>query len=120
MNEIESAIEYLTPISEHPIMTGEYCKHLKTAIAALKEKQEREKGCEYCNPVTSRFEPVYISDTEEDCKWCPKEKCDNHEDSCYGIGYAEVPLKYCVFCGRKLVNGAYLENENSMKVKEKE
>jgi uncharacterized Zn-finger protein len=52
MNEIEQAIEYLAPITEHPTMTGEYCKNLKVAVKALREKAEREKGCEYCN---SRF-----------------------------------------------------------------
>lgn len=52
MNEIERAIEYLAPITEHPTMTGQYCKNLKVAIAALREKAEREKGCEYCH---SRF-----------------------------------------------------------------
>ena len=58
--------------------------------------------CKYCSPETSVFDPVYISDKEEPCKWCDKDKCDNYEDSCYGIGYTVVPLNYCPYCGTAL------------------
>ena len=74
----------------------------KASLVALKQQQEREQGCEYCNPTTSKFEPVFVSDIEENCKWCQKEKCDNYEDSCYGIGYSEVTLNFCPMCGRDL------------------
>lgn len=60
------------------------------------------QGCIYYAPTTSKFDPIFISDTGEDCKWCPKEKCDNYEDSCYGIGYGQVPLNYYPNCGKKL------------------
>jgi transcription elongation factor Elf1 len=49
MTEIEQAVEYLAPITEHPTMTGEYCKNLKVAVKALREKAERIKGCVWCN-----------------------------------------------------------------------
>lgn len=44
----EEAILYLTPITEsasHEI----YKEALSMAVAALREQEERERGCEYCN-----------------------------------------------------------------------
>ena len=61
---------------------------------------EQKEPCEYCGE-TSKIE-MFIHDTVEDCKWCDKEKCDNYDDSCYGIGYGAVPQKFCPNCGRPL------------------
>lgn len=52
MNEIEKAIEYLEPISKHPVMSGAYCEHLKVAVAALREQAERGNGCEWCKALS--------------------------------------------------------------------
>lgn len=60
------------------------------------------KGCKYCAPTTSEFDPIFIKDTEEDCKWCELDKCNNVDDSCFGIGCGQVPLNYCPNCGRDL------------------
>lgn len=37
--DVIEAIEYLQPLTEHPIMSGNFAKHIKTAITALKEYQ---------------------------------------------------------------------------------
>ncbi len=75
----EEAIKYL----EHMIFTQDFhpstlrAKAVNTmAIEALREKQEREKGCEYCN---SRFgiashhinQAGLQAGTRRDAKYCP-------------------------------------------------
>ena len=86
---------------------GQYENAIRNRISGLKLARElilseQKEPCEYCGPKTSKFEPIFISDTLEDCKWCGKEECDNYEDSCYGIGYSNVPLNHCPNCGRPL------------------
>lgn len=44
----EEAILYLTPIAESASLER-YKEALSMAVAALREQEEREKGCEYCN-----------------------------------------------------------------------
>lgn len=85
--------------TERTILANRLDECLKIKEIYLSEQKE---PCEYCNSKTSKFEPILISDTEHDCKWCHKEKCDNHDDSCYGIGYGTVPLKYCPNCGNPI------------------
>lgn len=36
---VQEAIEYLQPLTEHPIMSGNFAKHIKTAITALQAYQ---------------------------------------------------------------------------------
>jgi hypothetical protein len=102
MDKFDKAIESLQNIVEYWTCRPSEIEAAKLAITVLKQQQEREHGCDYCNPTTSKFEPVFVSDIEENCKWCQKEKCDNYEDSCYGIGYAEVTLNYCPNCGARM------------------
>lgn len=37
--EVQEAIEYLQPLTEHPIMSGNFAKHIKTAVTALQAYQ---------------------------------------------------------------------------------
>jgi len=84
-NEIERAIDYLAPIAEHISMTGEFCKNLKIALAALREQAERSKGCEVCNSlVAMRYETV--------CDWSDDGKAVWDTNT----------MHYCPMCGRKL------------------
>jgi len=72
MNDIEKAIEWFELRKNMEL--GDKCERMESvALAALREKQEREKGCELCNP-------------------------DNAE---YYFG-GKLP-NYCPMCGRKLV-----------------
>ena len=51
----EEAIFYLDDIATDAVyrITGDEKKAIGLAISALREKQEREKGCEYCNSAES-------------------------------------------------------------------
>lgn len=97
---------------EHGIKIMKYCD---MAIAALKEKQEREKGCEYC---LQGEDLVYGLDTMQRTGRIYIDgnllTADLYSES------MAVAVCCCPMCGRKLDNGAYLKNEVSMKVKEKE
>jgi len=56
-----------------------YIAAIKFAVAVLREKAEREKGCEHC---------------DDDC--CPR--LNWH----YGLDHILPGYKYCPMCGRKL------------------
>lgn len=88
MNEYIEAIEYLKPISEHPTMTGEFCKHLKTAILSMQELLEREKSCEYCINMSKYSGFGYA-------EWFEQRSADD----IYEIG---IDVKFCPNCGRRL------------------
>ena len=105
MNEIEKAIKTIKiAIAEvewnYPL---DYAIAFETAIEALQEKLERDKGCEYCNCSTTEFE-ITVSDTVDFCKYCPHEKClnDYGNDDCYGVGFKCIETEHCPKCGRKL------------------
>lgn len=107
MSDREKAIEYLEPISHHPTITGDYCKHLKTALAALRAEEEREKGC----GVVHRHRVLggYKYATCPTCKTEIKteQPCEGDYPYCGGCGKvildAEQP--FCGWCGRKLDGG---------------
>ena len=48
MTEIDKAIEHYRYGISHDIFSEPVTTYARLAIAALHEKQEREKGCEHC------------------------------------------------------------------------
>ena len=50
MNEVEQAIKHFEGLQKRYTTqhNGKHCEFVKTALSTLYEKQEREKGCEYC------------------------------------------------------------------------
>ena len=50
MNEIYKTIEHFEHLQKRYTTqhNGKHCELVKTALAALREKAEREKGCEWC------------------------------------------------------------------------
>ena len=77
MNEIEYAITNFEEFLEADIGQGDlHMCSAETALAALREQAEREKGCEYCN---SRFAIAthYITEsgmkagTNKTANFCP-------------------------------------------------
>lgn len=77
MNEIEYAITNFEEFLEADIGQGDlHMCSAEIALAALREKAEREKGCEYCN---SRFgiathhinEAGLQAGTKRNAKHCP-------------------------------------------------
>lgn len=58
-------------------------------------------SCKYCKDKSTELE-VLVSDNEDSCKWCPHDKCNNYDDSCYGIGITRIEVNFCPHCGEKL------------------
>jgi len=97
MNEIEQAIGQM-----------EICKktsnlHINDhiydlAISALRAKQEREKGCEYCRerkPILDGLGQLQIDDTDSTLWFISQAAADDiYED--------HTTIHYCPMCGRKL------------------
>ena len=79
MSEIEKAIKYLLFLKAENNTPSIDIK-LTTAVEALQEKLERDKGCEYCEGLT----------TGEDFIKCPS------------LNF-KMDVDYCPMCGRKLV-----------------
>ncbi len=54
---IEQAIKHFMSLQKRYITThnGKHCEYVKMALAALREKAEREKGCAFCNTGAHRI-----------------------------------------------------------------
>lgn len=90
MAEIEKAIKHFDGLQKRYTTThnGKHCELVKAAIAALREKQARESGCDYCL-TTWPNHAGGLSDI-----WH-----GNQLSVGYGI-YREI--NYCPMCGKRL------------------
>ena len=92
MNEIEKAIKHFEGLQKRYTTqhNGKHCEFVKTALAALYEKLDRENGCEYCKVLTPDccggfFLPSIDPDCEADmvtithCPMCGK-RLEGHND----------------------------------------
>lgn len=71
------------------------------AIQALKEKQEREKGCEYCK----NGRPLVVGETNDKgiSIWSPNIlHAYGYDFHGYGVNGIGAKIKCCPMCGRKL------------------
>ena len=99
MTEIEQAKETIKKISDLDFKLHLNIRQydLLTALEALKEKAEREKGCEYCN---KNFQHNY--------NWLIRDYMLNDKErpriEITGDGIAVIECDYCPKCGRKLVS----------------
>lgn len=86
MNDIEKAICKLKKLLENTFEAADVCTLLsiKQAIQALQEKQEREKGCEYCKEDFIMHDVV----------------CNENPLKTKAI--CNIPLNCCPNCGREL------------------
>ena len=83
-----------------------------TAIAALREKVERERGCEYCTKLTnlSYSDASYYDDIracvgmQKDIHILERHKKDDYvlNISSHAGNWIDYPIHYCPMCGRKL------------------
>lgn len=91
MTEIEQAKETIKKISDLDVKLHLNIKQydLLTALEALKEKAEREKGCEYCVNLTESATTLSFKAKGNGVKVVVD--CD-------------FDMKYCPKCGRKLVS----------------
>ena len=72
MNEIECAITNLEEFLEADIGQGDlHICSAETALAALKEQQERERGCEHCRGWDKRCGANY-------CPMCGRKLGENN------------------------------------------
>lgn len=118
MNDTEKAIEFLEehmpPLEDYGEMIGappQYCgiKYVyndpcgyafETAIQALQEKAERDKGCEYCKdeksmPTGNKNTGFYLAG-EALTYTAQAAADDDFEDNTF--------VNYCPMCGRKLTS----------------
>jgi hypothetical protein len=98
MNEIEYAITNLEEFLEADIGQGDlHMCSAETALTALREKAEREKGCKYCNSDMC-FTCIKQLDYYGDGSF--ESKCADEADAIRCVAYK--PMKYCPMCGKRL------------------
>lgn len=96
----EEAIRFLTQYVDNECYTHRCQEANRMAISALREQEEREKGCEYCTDSKSVYhrssgihdsmdEDVYISGNSLVV-----------DIGCHS--YGSVDIKICPMCGRRL------------------
>jgi hypothetical protein len=102
MNDIEKAIEHFreaiqkdTDYPECAAYWGQRKRNYTLALAALREKQEREKGCNACWDDADN-EPEYIGagldEYGRECRYLT-------------LGEQTIMIHYCPICGRRLEDG---------------
>jgi predicted neutral ceramidase superfamily lipid hydrolase len=93
---IEEALHYLVPIYDSAHLDG-YKRNLGTALAALRAKQERNKGCEYCQQGE---EMAYGQDSMKRTAYIYLDgnllTADLYSES------MAVAVCYCPMCGKRL------------------
>jgi hypothetical protein len=105
VSEIEKAIETLECIypSKREIATGEYpdvADALDLAIEALREKAEREKGCEYC--TTSKQITIKSHGEMVGFAFIKPYKGKKCLFVCMHNEVEKIDIDFCPHCGRKL------------------
>lgn len=74
MNEIERAIKHFEGLQKRYTTShnGKHCELVKTALAALQEKAERDEGCECCGLIYKLDGASYGTDSEIiENRYCP-------------------------------------------------
>lgn len=99
----EEAIKYL----EHMIFTQDFhpstlrAKAVNTmAIEALREKAEREKGCEYCSQSSKSIDNGEVGVSKAILYLCAKSKRIHFMDAKGKLAIFDI--KYCPMCGKRL------------------
>jgi len=68
MNNIQEAIVWIKDLQKEHAVTAHWWGACDTAILALQEKANREKGCEYCDPDNVYY--YYAGNLPNYCKHC--------------------------------------------------
>ena len=107
MIEIDMAIEHYRYGINHDIFAEPVTTYARLAIAALQEKQERERGCRHC--LKSRF--IHYSYSAENFveEVFIKNGCQMTITNCAVLGGTfragedvYFKINFCPICGRKL------------------
>lgn len=54
----QASIDYLMPIAAHPVMTGEYCRHLRNSIDAMIKLEQMQSELERLNAENIKLRAV--------------------------------------------------------------
>lgn len=94
----ESFVQYCEENPRESKLVDEFdLKHDRLALEALKEKAEREKGCEWCDDHNYKQPSEWI--------WGERIHIIKPHYFCVGDGIAHYEeAEYCPKCGRKLVS----------------
>jgi hypothetical protein len=94
VKEIERAIKHFESLQKRYTTThnGKHCELVKTALTALREQAEREKGCSMCehdvmdgNPIVAKHADGYTITTTGVVSFS-----------------ANLVAKFCPMCGKRL------------------
>ena len=88
----EKAIRHFERYINDDCYTIEHRDACRMAISALREQEERERGCEYCNDcksICNQDEDIHISGN-----------ILRIDIGCYA--YSSVKINFCPMCGRRL------------------
>jgi len=102
MNEIEKKESTLTPITTNGEIIEYFSREeINMVLQALQEKEERDKGCEYCKgdlegctkPLPKKFgsHDMFVADGKGELKLFETKYKNN-----------TAYINYCPMCGRKL------------------
>ena len=103
MSEIEKAIDMIRIIAEfHDFedseTSHEFSEYFPLMVESLREKQEREKGCEYCDFSSGAVGATF--DGEDD--FFMIEHADGVNLCSDGKEFTLTKIKFCPMCGRKI------------------
>lgn len=102
VNHFENQLELMRhyaedyPDNDYTAITDIYA----TALAALREKAERERGCEYCEKEKRIKNACYTNAFAEVCKH--SKSFAVHMPLNFGSADCDFFINYCPMCGRKL------------------
>lgn len=98
-SEIEDALQEMEDYAFHPSLKQTISAQAQVmAIVALREKQQREKGCEYCTDP----EPFRDCCFEQEGKGIER-KLIQKSENLFDAYVSEREIAFCPHCGRKLV-----------------
>ncbi|MDD4775891.1 MAG: hypothetical protein PHG75_05230 [Syntrophomonas sp.] len=84
----QASIDYLMPIVTHPVMTGEYCRHLRNSIDAMIKFERIQSELERLNAENALLRKV-VEAARETYLLCVNVGDFSNGVSCYGIDEGE-------------------------------
>lgn len=98
MNEIYKAIEHFEHLQKRYATqhNGKYCELIETALAALRKKAERERGCEWCKVGRDNARTVWIDGSFDAFTG------DSYGEGASHKGIIDRKVAYCPICGREV------------------
>ena len=110
MNETKKAIEHFHYGITHDIFSEPVKTYARLAVDALREKQEREKGCEYCKTPFKTMLKFYLGiygngDTAELYVETDGQNIRAYDNDPRNPQIESSPIRFCPMCGKSLEGG---------------